>query len=165
MNPREGAPENQTRKIRLGKGGFRDKMFRQTECERLKHEEENMGSRKVLVVDDDQDFIELLKFDLKKHHYDISVACSAREGLAKTLSDSPDLILLDIKMPEMNGEEFMIEMNKYGRKVPIVVLTNYADDPVIADKLRSLGAVEVMDKRVKREDLMNVISGILSRHS
>jgi CheY-like chemotaxis protein len=60
--------------------------------------------------------------------YRVEIACNGREALARLERDIPDLILLDMKMPIMNGPEFARELTvRYGHQAPIVVLTAAAD--------------------------------------
>ena len=58
-------------------------------------------SGKILLVDDDQDFLQLLEFDFKKKGYSVVTASNGEEGLVKAAAENPALIVLDIKMPKM----------------------------------------------------------------
>jgi CheY-like chemotaxis protein len=88
--------------------------------------------KKVLVIEDDQDLGSLVAILLQGDGYRVDVARNGREALArmegKGQGDLPDLILLDMKMPIMNGPEFARELEvRYGHQAPIVVLTAAAD--------------------------------------
>jgi len=82
---------------------------------------------KLMLVDDDPDFQQLMLFDLKKQGFDIVMASDGEEGLAKARSEKPDLILLDIKMPKMDGYTFVRHLKKdeTTRDIPLIVLTSY----------------------------------------
>lgn len=85
-------------------------------------------SKNVLLVEDDPDLVSLLCVLLGDDGYTVEVAQNGREALALLEHQSPDLILLDVKMPVMNGREFVRELEvRYGRKAPIVVITASAD--------------------------------------
>lgn len=81
--------------------------------------------KKILIVDDEESIVEALSSHLKKEGFDISVAVNGKEGLEKALSEHPDLILLDIMMPVMNGIEMFKELRKdeWGKTVNIILLT------------------------------------------
>ncbi|MFW5878457.1 MAG: response regulator [Myxococcota bacterium] len=91
---------------------------------------------KVLVVDDDRDLLDLLELVLDMRGYDVRTAANGEEGLAEAERETPDVILLDMKMPVMNGWDFA---KRYRRKpdprAPIVVFTASADARRIADEI------------------------------
>ena len=67
---------------------------------------------KILIVDDDPDVVEILSYNLLKQKYEVFKATNGNEGLVAVMESSPDLIILDIRMPEMNGIEMCREMKK-----------------------------------------------------
>lgn len=85
---------------------------------------------KILVVDDEADLREALAAALTVAGHSVLAAKDGVEGLAAALSEHPDLILLDIKMPEMNGLKMLQELRKdaWGKTVKVLLLTNM-DDP------------------------------------
>lgn len=86
-----------------------------------------MASHKIMVVDDDPDFRQLLEFDLIKQGYNVISAGDGEEGLNKAKTEKPALILLDIKMPQMDGYTFVRHLRKDTdtTHIPVVVLTSY----------------------------------------
>ena len=82
-------------------------------------------AHKILLVDDDQINIAIVKFGLAERRYEVIVAQDGEEGLAKVASEKPDLIVLDIQMPKMNGYEFMAELKKIQgfTTTPVIMLT------------------------------------------
>lgn len=86
------------------------------------------SARKVLVVDDDVDLLALVAMVLRDEGFDVKTAEDGRQALDSVSREMPDLILLDMKMPVMNGWDFSRQFRtKYGKAAPIVVLTA-ADD-------------------------------------
>lgn len=84
-----------------------------------------MGKKTILLVEDDIDFAEATKLILENRSYDVSVAHDGREGLEKAQTLNPDLIILDVMMPEMDGYEVCAKLKsdpKY-RNIPILLLT------------------------------------------
>jgi two-component system alkaline phosphatase synthesis response regulator PhoP len=80
---------------------------------------------KILVVDDEKDVVELLKFLLEKDGYSVATAFNGREALTAAKDNVPDLILLDVMMPEMDGYTVQTQLldNPATRNIPIIILT------------------------------------------
>ncbi len=80
---------------------------------------------KILVVDDDKINVTLVKFGFAEQNYEVVVAYDGDEGLKVLEKEKPDLVVLDIQMPHMNGYEFVGELkNKPGfEKTPVIMLT------------------------------------------
>lgn len=88
-----------------------------------------MGKAKVVVVEDDPDLLEALVRQFRSDGFDVFSGRNGREGVSRVLQVRPDLIVLDLLMPEMNGHEMMRELlrnREWVREIPVVVLTNYA---------------------------------------
>lgn len=82
------------------------------------------NSKTILVVDDDQDLLELLAFVLSSEGYDVRTASDGLEALNVVEDKMPNLILLDMRMPVMDGWEFASEFHtRFDDGVPIVVVT------------------------------------------
>ena len=84
-----------------------------------------MRGKKILLVDDDADFAEATKIILESKSYDVAVAHDGKEGLKKVETEQPNLIILDVMMPEMDGYEVCTKLKsdtKY-RHIPILLLT------------------------------------------
>ncbi len=80
--------------------------------------------KKIMIVDDDRLNVTLLQFGLKDKGFDICVAQDGQEALGVLTKEKPDLIILDIQMPKMNGFEFMNELNSsHQGKIPVIMLT------------------------------------------
>ena len=80
---------------------------------------------KILVVDDDRINLALVKFALSEQYYDVALAYDGRDGIKKFKEISPDLIVLDVMMPNMNGYEFMAELKSLQGvdTTPVIMLT------------------------------------------
>jgi len=89
-------------------------------------------SKKILVVDDEPDVITFLRTLLRKNGYDVCEACDGVEGMKKVIEERPDLVCLDLLMPEKTGIKMYREMRKDDRlkKVPVIMVTGIASvDP------------------------------------
>ena len=82
-------------------------------------------AKKILVVDDDQINVKLVKARLETANFEVLTAFDGDVGLEKVRTEKPDLIILDVQMPRMNGYTFMIELKKIesAKGVPVIVLT------------------------------------------
>ena len=115
---------------------------------------------KILLVDDDIDFIEATKTVLEKELYEVFVANEGDEGLHKAREENPDLILLDVIMPVKDGftaaEEFKKDPGLC--KIPIVMLTSYSErggeTSIAVSRGLTLEAEDYIDKPVKPEELL-----------
>lgn len=79
--------------------------------------------KKILVVDDEKSIVDILVFNLFKEGYETLEAYDGAAGLELALAEDPDLILLDLMLPEMDGFEVCRRLREQGRTVPIIMLT------------------------------------------
>ena len=95
-------------------------------------------AKKILVVDDEENIVELLRINLKQHGYVPICAYSGMEALDKAQKIRPDLILLDIMMPDMDGLETCrrLKENQLLKKIPVIMLSAKSEE---ADKVIGLG--------------------------
>ncbi|MDT8368047.1 MAG: response regulator [Longimicrobiales bacterium] len=109
----------------------------------------------VLVIDDEEDARLLLAHALSELGCSVSMAAGAREGLAIARRKRPDLIMLDLVMPEIDGWEMLRRMKADPelREIPVVVVSMMATN----DRGRLLGAVDLITKPIEREDVLRVL--------
>lgn len=102
---------------------------------------------KILIVEDDQILVKMYKTKFELEGYEVEAAYEGKEGLEKLEQFSPDLILLDLAMPEMDGFEFLKNLAKKERweKIPVVILTNLGQESDIK-KAKELGAKDYLIK-------------------
>ena len=119
--------------------------------------------RKVLLVDDDPDFVEAVKVIVENGGYAVRVAYDGAEGLEAVAEEKPDLIVLDVMMPVMNGHEACAKLkaDPQTAKIPIILLTAVADRVTTStythrDMLESQ-AEDYMPKPVEPTELLNLI--------
>ncbi|RYG37132.1 response regulator [bacterium] len=119
----------------------------------------------VLVVEDDSDTRQMLGAMLERHGWDVIEAANGLEGLARLDDNDPDLILLDLMMPEMDGFQFVNEMKGRSQteQVPIVVLT--AKELTEEDRLALNGGVEKVFRKAstQSEALLSELRRLTSR--
>jgi DNA-binding NtrC family response regulator len=115
---------------------------------------------KILVVEDDRDMQFLLSSILKRQEYELLVAGEGRKALKETKRWSPDLVLLDIRLPDMNGIKILEEMKRINRDLAIIMLTAYGDIKGAVQAMR-LGAFEYITKPFDNDELLIVIKRAL----
>ncbi|MEA5083748.1 MAG: response regulator YycF [Lachnospiraceae bacterium] len=119
--------------------------------------------RKILVVDDEKNIVDIIKFNLKKEGYEVITASDGEEAVLKTFEENPDLILLDIMMPRVDGYEACKKIReKYD--TPIIMLTARAEE---VDKVLGLelGADDYVTKPFGVRELMARVKANLRRKS
>lgn len=100
---------------------------------------------KILLIEDEEALVDLLLAKLKKENYEAKAARNGEEGYAMVNSWKPDLVLLDIVMPKMDGYEVLEKLNEDGNKTPVIVISN-SGQPVEIEKTKRLGAVDHLIK-------------------
>lgn len=96
----------------------------------------------VLLVDDDPDLLDLVSEALELEHYTVVTAHHGKEALERIEEHKPDLILLDMRMPVMDGWAFAQECRRrYGHEIPIVVVTAAEDVKRRADEVQAEGCL------------------------
>ena len=117
-------------------------------------------AKKVLVVDDEQSMRETLEIMLEKEGFLVESASNGSEALKKMEDDAFDLMITDIKMPDLDGVQLIEALDKRGIYVPIIVMTAYATKEQAITAL-NLGASFFIEKPFKIEDIKNMLSKTL----
>lgn len=120
---------------------------------------------RILSIEDDPDLQHLLGLSLQGEGYEVHYAFTGKEGYEKVLSLNPDLVILDMMLPVMNGTELIakIKEHKTARDIPIIVTTAYQDDVnFLESKIRALGVLEYLRKPVRLEEVKRLIRTILA---
>jgi two-component system alkaline phosphatase synthesis response regulator PhoP len=117
---------------------------------------------RVLVVDDEADIVSTIQYRLEFCEFEVITATNGKEGLEKAANEKPDLILLDISMPVMNGHEMLERLKNRPdlKDIPVIVLSAYSDARDIA-KAADLGIVDYVTKPFDFTELMEKISNAL----
>jgi DNA-binding response OmpR family regulator len=117
---------------------------------------------KILIVDDELDILDFVQISLEADGFEVITASSGKEALAKIKQESPDLILLDLMMPQMDGYEVMkiLKADKQTRNVPVIMLTALAQ---VDDKIKGLntGADDYITKPFDLRELTARVNAIL----
>jgi len=113
-------------------------------------------SKKILLVDDEPNLIDMVKMGLEAHDYDVVTAASGAEGLEKVKSENPDLILLDITMPDIDGYTFVREIKEIenAQSIPIIMQTAKTG---MKDLFKIEGISDYIVKPYKAENILEMV--------
>lgn len=117
-----------------------------------------MNKKRILIVDDERDIVETIQFMLESEGFECLLAYDGEDALLKARTENPDLILLDIMLPKINGYQVcrLLKFDEKYKDIPIIMLTAKAQD---ADKLmgKETGADEYVCKPFVMDDLVRMI--------
>ena len=120
--------------------------------------------KKILIVEDERAIVEILKFNLAREGYETLEALDGEAGLQLGLTGDPDLILLDVMLPKMNGFDICAQLRDAGSTVPIIMLTAREEE---TDKVFGLeaGADDYMTKPFSMRELLARVRANIRRRS
>ena len=120
--------------------------------------------KKILIVEDERAIVEILKFNLAREGYETLEALDGEAGLQLGLTGDPDLILLDVMLPKMNGFDICAKLRDTGSTVPIIMLTALEEE---TDKVFGLeaGADDYMTKPFSMRELLARVRANIRRRS
>jgi DNA-binding response OmpR family regulator len=113
---------------------------------------------KIVVIEDDASFLDLLRVHLASAGHEVLAAEDAAVGLRAVITEGPDLILLDLSVPYLDGFEIIqaLRNDPATKAIPVIVLTGRGDDETFAEA-RRLGASQFLTKPVARDVLIRAI--------
>ena len=124
---------------------------------------------KVLLVDDDQDFVEATKMVLESKPYEVLVAYNGDEGLAKARKEKPDLIILDVIMPVKDGFTAAEQLKKDPelKNIPVIMLTSFAqkqsETSISVGQGMTLDTEDYVDKPVTPQELLKKVEKLINK--
>ena len=124
---------------------------------------------KVLIIDDDPDFVEATRIVLESKPYEVIVSYDGDDGLRKAREENPDLIILDVIMPVKDGFSTAEQLKKDAglKNIPVIVLTSYSEKGSGSSVAMSGGLTmeteDYIDKPVSPEELLKKVGKYLKR--
>lgn len=124
--------------------------------------EANSQSKTVLIVEDEKNIVDILRFNLQREGYRTVEAYDGADGLAKARSENPDIILLDVMLPKMIGFDVCRTLREEGNNVPVIILTAREEE---ADKVLGLeiGADDYITKPFSMRELIARVKANIRR--
>lgn len=121
---------------------------------------------KILIVDDDPLILRMYQRKLSDDGYEIDTAIDGEVAIARAETQNPDLILLDILMPKMNGLDALraLKVNPKTKNIPVIILTNLGDNPKDVEIAKKAGALDYIVKAdTSLKDLSTRVGEILKK--
>ena len=124
-----------------------------------------MDKKKILVIDDEPDILKVTSIRLKTLGYDVLTAVDGRQALDTMRSENPDLVLLDLVMPFMNGAEVceQIKNDKVLKHVPVILFTASGNGAMTAEQIKKIGADDYIVKPFDPEEFRIKVEKILAQ--
>lgn len=107
-----------------------------------------MTKPKIVAIDDEAEFIDMLKNYFELRGYDISVAVRGTKGIELVIEKKPNVVLMDLKMPGIDGDEVLTLLKSMDPSPKIIFVTAYDDGGKTKARLLKMGAFAYMDKPV-----------------
>ena len=119
-------------------------------------------SKRILIVEDEKNIVDILSFNLSKEGYDTLEAYDGQAGLQLALEQDPDLVLLDLMLPKMDGFDVCRQLRQAGRNTPVIMLTAREEE---TDKVLGLelGADDYITKPFSMRELMARVKANIRR--
>ena len=124
---------------------------------------QNNDPRTVLVVDDERSIRESLRMILEYEGYRIEEAVHGADALVRVADSAPDAVLLDIKMPEMDGLEVLAGLRERGYEMPVLVISGHGDVSTAIEATRR-GAYDYFEKPLERERVLVSLRNAIDSH-
>jgi two-component system alkaline phosphatase synthesis response regulator PhoP len=123
-----------------------------------------MAKTKILVIDDENDIVDTVSFMLRSRGYDVITATDGGEGMTKAMLEHPDLVLLDIIMPVMDGFEVCLKLkkDKQTSRLPIIMFTARGDNEAVV-KAKNVGADDYIVKPFNLPTLVTKINKLITK--
>lgn len=115
----------------------------------------------ILAIDDEQNIRRLIRDEFTLEGYDVTTAKNAEEGLALIQRKPFDVILLDVKLPKLNGIEVLKRIKEFSSSIEVIMITGYGDIKSAVDSLK-LGAKDYVTKPFKLDDLLTIVQEAVS---
>ena len=116
---------------------------------------------RIAIIEDDPTISQMYRTKFESEGFDVQVATDGRNGVNLVKNFMPEIILLDLRMPEMNGEEVLAEIRKndHSKDTPVIILTNTGKEEAPAN----LGTLNIVDYIVKAEFTPSQVVEVVKR--
>ena len=118
------------------------------------------AGRKILVVDDNIEFVDFIRRFLESKEFQISVALDGKTALEKALLDTPDLVLLDLMLPDIPGEGVLKRLKEINKEIAVVIITGHGGEQIAVDLMRK-GAIDFLSKPIEHDALLSSVKNAL----
>ncbi len=116
--------------------------------------------RKILIVDDNSEFLDLIRRVLGSGGFHVSVALDGKTAIKNALADIPDIVLLDLKLPDIPGDEVLRRIKEIDKDIAVIVITGYGGEQIAVDMMRK-GAIDFLSKPIEHDVLLRSVKNAL----
>ena len=119
---------------------------------------DSASPKKILVVDDEKDFLFIMEYWLKSKGYEVKTVTNGLEALELVKTFDPNIILLDVNMPGIDGIETLKRLREFNKEVPVIIITAYVGEERVADASAAyqISGLFYKDKDFKEDILSNL---------
>ena len=119
---------------------------------------------RILLIEDEKDMVEAVRLRLEANNYEVITSSDGAEGLSKARSEKPDLIILDVMLPKLDGFKVcrMLKFDDHYNEIPIIMFTAKTQEADVA-RGREVGADAYVKKPFTSEELIKVIRDLLDK--
>lgn len=118
---------------------------------------------RILIVDDEKDVLEAVSHSLGRRGYNVAIAQSAEEGLEKVKRERFDIVLMDLRLPDMDGMEALRKIKKIDSEIEVIMITAFASIDTAIESMKE-GAYEYVEKPLNINKLIVLIEKALEKH-
>lgn len=120
------------------------------------------GGKKILVVDDEKDIVDLISMYLEKEGYEVMGAHDGLEAFEKIIGEKPDLVVLDIMMPKLDGHSLNIKLkeNSETKDIPVIIITGKGHLREIIMARKDVSVVDYLEKPFNIKELSEKIRNV-----
>jgi signal transduction histidine kinase len=118
------------------------------------------SKRRILIVDDNPEFAHIVARNLREEGYEVSIASDGNTAIERVPSESPELVLLDLKLPDITGREVLKRIQTIDKDIAVIIITGYGGEQFAVDLIKS-GAMDFLSKPVGRESLLKAVKDAL----
>lgn len=118
---------------------------------------------KILIVDDDQSLVTIIRTALEKEGFQTSVSYNGREGIEKARSETPNLILLDQVLPDIAGNQVLseIKLDEQIKNIPVLMLSNFGQTEMVNQAINQGATDYIFKYQVEVSDIINKVKEAL----
>lgn len=127
--------------------------------------DEKTNQKVILIVDDDPLIRGMYQTKFEQEEFRVNLASNGEECLIEVTKEKPDLILLDLMMPKMNGVEVLRALKKYDRSknIPVIILTNFSEKPKYIESAKKIGVIDfIMKSDTDPQEIFEKVKNVLN---
>ena len=116
------------------------------------------NKKTILLIDDDSDLLENTSFMIKSSGFDVLTGKNGLDAVKKYKEFTPDLVIMDVKMPQMDGFEAFFKIKQYDPNAKIVLITAYSIDEEKHNKAQSMGLIDTVSKPYSFDTIEDIVN-------